>query len=551
MRVDSLRVKNFRSVQELDWTLEGSFCCLVGVGDAGKSTILLAMEKALSPRWNEQFHDVDFYGANTSKPIEIEVDIGDLPPALLSDEVFGLWIRSQGEGEHDEPAKVENAVITVRLVVEDSLEPVWTIVNDREPDGRRLSNRERQRFHMLRLGEGEARHLAWGRGSALAELGSEGGEVQASLSEATRAARNSVDPKKLKKLSGVAQKAEGLLNNFGLQFRNGLAPHLDSTQSWGGLALHDGTVPLKNAGAGTVRLAALGLQLELAKAGGVTLIDEVEHGLDPHRLRRLLGALREASKSGTVIVTTHSPVAVQEVGVEDLKVLVPGAKHEVRTPSANLHVIVREEPEALLGQSALVCEGTTEVGFARGLSDVWANQGQGLANGGTSLVDAKSCSNVVARAEQLKPLGMRVAVFADQDKPLAKGCDELKAQGIRPFLWDAGLSIENAVFQDLAPKGIIAVLQAIKDVKPEKFAEGLRSRKVDLPDDWESDTSWLDSKTREQLGKAAKARSWIKETSLARRVGEAVAQHLPESSESLQDFLGPMKSWVSGNDDPC
>ena len=388
MRVACVRIKNFRSIQQLDWSLEGSFCCVVGVGDAGKSTVLLALEKALSPRWNEQFNDVDFHGASTAKPIEIEVDIADLPPTLLSDEVFGLWIRSHSGGEHDEPANIKDALITVRLVVEESLEPVWTIVNDREPHGRRLSNRERQRFHMLRLGEGEARHLAWGRGSALAELGSEGGEVQASLSEATRAARNSVDPKKLKKLSGVAKKAETLFGNLGLEFESGLVPHLDSTQSWGGLALHDGPIPLKNAGTGTVRLASLGLQLELAKSGGVTLIDEVEHGLDPHRLRRLLGALREASQLGTVIVTTHSPVAVQEVGVENLRVLLPGAKHEVRAPSSKLHYIVRKDPEAFLGQAALVCEGTTEIGFVRGLSDVWGKDGQGLANGGTSLEHA-------------------------------------------------------------------------------------------------------------------------------------------------------------------
>lgn len=51
MQIRQLKVSNFRGVSALDWKLGSAFCCLIGAGDSGKSTMLDAVEATLSSRW--------------------------------------------------------------------------------------------------------------------------------------------------------------------------------------------------------------------------------------------------------------------------------------------------------------------------------------------------------------------------------------------------------------------------------------------------------------------------------------------------------------------
>ncbi|MBS7457900.1 hypothetical protein [Coralloluteibacterium stylophorae] len=50
MQIRHLKVSNFRGAT-LDWIPDSPFCCLIGAGDSGKSTLLDAAEAALSSRW--------------------------------------------------------------------------------------------------------------------------------------------------------------------------------------------------------------------------------------------------------------------------------------------------------------------------------------------------------------------------------------------------------------------------------------------------------------------------------------------------------------------
>ena len=92
MQIRHLRVQNFRGTSTLEWKPGASFCCIVGPGDAGKSTVLDAIEAVLSSRWL-LFGEHDFHLGDTSKTIEIEVTVGELSKALKSDDRFGLYIR--------------------------------------------------------------------------------------------------------------------------------------------------------------------------------------------------------------------------------------------------------------------------------------------------------------------------------------------------------------------------------------------------------------------------------------------------------------------------
>ena len=87
------------------------------------------------------------------------------------------------------------------------------------------------------------------------------------------------------------------------------------TFSGGAITLHeeDG-VPLSGLGVGSMRLLIAGLQRRAAAQSSILLVDELEYGLEPHRIIRFLGSLgaKERHAPLQAIMTTHSPVALRE-----------------------------------------------------------------------------------------------------------------------------------------------------------------------------------------------------------------------------------------------
>src|SRR5690625_2341204 len=152
MQIRQLKITNFRGIHSLDWKPDSSFCCLIGSGDTGKSTLLDAAEAALSSRWFS-FTESDFMHGDTSKPIVIEASVGELSKSLTSDERLGLYIRGwMDDGQlRDEPEGNDEPILTVRLKVDATMEPVWELVCERYEVPRTLSNRDRALFGLVRL----------------------------------------------------------------------------------------------------------------------------------------------------------------------------------------------------------------------------------------------------------------------------------------------------------------------------------------------------------------------------------------------------------------
>jgi putative ATP-dependent endonuclease of OLD family len=70
----------------------------------------------------------------------------------------------------------------------------------------------------------------------------------------------------------------------------------------------DVKLPLASWGSGTRRLAALAITEQNQGEAPITLVDEVERGLEPYRQRVLMGTL--LSGKSQVFLTTHSPSAI-------------------------------------------------------------------------------------------------------------------------------------------------------------------------------------------------------------------------------------------------
>ena len=92
-KIYSLSIKNFRGINEFHQVFNSDLICLIGRGDSGKSTILEAISYVLSASWNHSFFDNDFHNCNTNSAIIIEATLKDLPPDLIREDKFGLYLR--------------------------------------------------------------------------------------------------------------------------------------------------------------------------------------------------------------------------------------------------------------------------------------------------------------------------------------------------------------------------------------------------------------------------------------------------------------------------
>jgi hypothetical protein len=59
LRIRYLEIRNFRGIKSLVWAITGDLSCIIGSGDARKTTILTALDFALSPRTALAFDDAD------------------------------------------------------------------------------------------------------------------------------------------------------------------------------------------------------------------------------------------------------------------------------------------------------------------------------------------------------------------------------------------------------------------------------------------------------------------------------------------------------------
>ena len=209
MRIVRLSVRNFRGIRSLNWDLPSGVTCLVGPGDSAKTTILDAIEFALLPRSQAQFVDADFCAEATERRIEIEVTLVDLPTELLTQAKFGLEQRgwTQEGAIRDEPQDDDTPALTVRLQVDESLDPVWHVISDRNADGRAIGVRDRAAIGAARLGEGDRRQLSWVRGSSLARVTDSPDAIAAVLNQARRSAWLAINDLDFEELAQTASTA--------------------------------------------------------------------------------------------------------------------------------------------------------------------------------------------------------------------------------------------------------------------------------------------------------------------------------------------------------
>jgi putative ATP-dependent endonuclease of OLD family len=564
-RIRRLEIENFRCVRRLNWVPRPGLNGLVGPGDIGKSTVLDAIDYCLGARRSLTFTDADFHGLNETRPIRIEATIGELPDALLDLDTYGLYLRGFDPATGvvvDEPGVGIETVLTVVLTVDQSLEPMWTLHSDRaaaSDQQRGLPWALRGRLAPTRLGPGAGYHFAWRQGSLLSRLTDDLPDASSSLATAARQARRAFGEQTAPGLEATLESITAQATRLGVNVGDGLRAMLDAESvalGRGTIALHmsDG-VPLQCLGAGSVRLLAAGMQRAMDGGPSMLLADEIEHGLEPHRICRLLDALgaKDETPSSQVFLTTHSPVAIREMSGDALFVLRRNAEGEHTCihvgDSDEVQGTARAYPEALLSRVVVVCEGASEVGLMRGLDQYEDTcERATLASVGVAYIDGGGESKVVARARALQSLGFSTSILRDSDLPAAPvGEGEYLDRGGRVFTWQTGQALEDALFADLPSAAVNRLLDLAVDKVTEQTVDAqIRSKSANAfgLDECRAE---LTIERRRAVGAAAKSKhgAWFKSVSdMEVAARDVIGPVLEQSGATLRETVEALRNWA-------
>lgn len=571
-RIRKVEIENFRGIRMLTWCPVAGINCLIGPGDSGKSSILDAIDLCIGARRNAQFTDADFHQLDTNGPISISVTLGELDDGLKNLEVYGMYVRgfdAESGRIEDEPERDAETVLTVRLIVAGNLEPSWSLVSERaeaQELARNLNWDDRVRLAPTRIGVIGDHHLGWRRGSVLNRVSEERADASAALAKAARDARAAFGDE----VRGQLEETLGIVAitaaELGIPIGENIKAMLDVQSvsfSGGTISLHDEDgVPLRGLGTGSTRLLIAGLQRKAAAQSTIILIDELEHGLEPHRIIRLLDSLgaKEQTPPLQVFMTTHSPVALRELGGDQLFVTRPsGVRHDVLPVGVanDIQSTIRLYPEAFLAHSVIVCEGASEVGLVRGLDHYrTANGYNAITARGTSLVDCGGghADRPIERAAAFRGLGYRTAVVRDDDnKPSESVEAAFNADGGKVIAWRNGRTLEDELFLSLTDEAVGKLVDCAVELHGEELInEHIKSAFQNTKDlkgiRSEALIASVTPESRQVLAKAARAKTagWFKSVTWMEHVArDIVGPDLANADAGFRAFVNDIFTWAS------
>lgn len=570
-RIRKVEIRNFRSIRTLDWCPAEGINCFIGPGDSGKSTILDAVDLCLGARRNLTITDADFFGLDVTQAISITLTLGALPDSLKNIDTYGEYLRGfdrATEVVEDEPRKGLETVLTLQFTVKEDLEPVWSLYSMRtrtiDPP-RGLPWKERTALAPARLGNHPNSNLSWTRGSILNRLSDERATIGSELVNAARDARAGFGAKAAPQLATTLKVVTDTAKSLGVPVGSSATALLDAHSvsfGDGAISLHsESGIPLRNLGTGSSRLLIAGLHRAAAESASIVLVDEIEYGLEPHRLTRLLSSLGAKEKISPlqVFMTTHSPVVLRELaGAQLFVVRAHSGAHKVLQVGNDNDVqsTIRCYPEAFFARTVLVCEGASEIGLIRGLDEYWTTKGHpSLQALGISYVDAGGgdADRCFHRASAFHKLGYRVAVVQDNDKtPTPTVVAAFSAAGGLHIAWRDGRALEDELFASLPPEAVSALmaraLELTEDGLVDQHIKTKSSGKSNLTDiQHEGATGAYSAATRTLLGEAARIRraGWFKSISKMEGVArDIVGPHLDVADAGFKDMVHQLFDWA-------
>ena len=562
-RIHQLKICHFRGIEQFEQYFgDTNLIVLIGRGDSGKSTILKAISLALSPTWNNTFADTDFYNLDTTIPIEIEVSLRCVPDKLFTDAKYGFYKRLLVNGEiiddisksGEEPFAEEEDILTIKLVVDDTLQPKWYVVNEREQDDIEISHRDRALLDMFMIADYADNHFSYNKLSPLYALLKKGLDapdtIEKKLVDVVRQAYQSIASNmSFQEFEKVVLEIKQQALHLGIEFED-LKTSLEykgNAYTESNITLHDGqNRPLGMYGKGSKRLLSIAIQLALAKAGGIILIDEIEQGLEPDRIRTIIKKLSQVEQ-GQFFVTTHSRDVVVESKANSIYLMKKDSNffHQFEP---ELQGLLRSQPEAFFARRVILCEGATEYGIIRALDQHLQGKDKlGLSARSIAIVDSKGGDNFYQYAIWLKYKGFDVITFNDDDNTaILSTKKEATNAGVRMAICDAGNAFEQQLFNDASWSIIIELVYLAKDILSEEAIvsclDGIQSIS-----DLNSTIVERQFEIRQKLGTQSKKKGWYKNVTDGENLGELLFLHMDtiEDGKTLRKELYTLIDWIN------
>ena len=577
MRIRHIEIRNFRGIKSLSWRIKGDFNCIIGPGDVGKTTILTALDYALSPRTALTFDDSDFFNQDVSQDIVLQVtlaDWGETEPSIrnfFQESKFAQYKCGLADlGPLPEPQADGVVAISVSLRVDKSLEPRWSVVKGRDEkddqDRKPIYAGDRAVLGLSRFDIFSDVQFTWGRNTILTRLSADTqanlGAVLFGLAREMRQTDIS-NQQSIVECQSVADTVKREARNFGVNLA-GLSPKIDiqrQSVSAGALSLHEDNVPLRNKGSGSKRLIGAAMQMNLHGGENISLIDEIEVGLEPHRIRGLIHKLKKSRQQ--VFATTHSSVVIRELSAIDNELYVCRRNTEGIVSLESLGNVpdiqgqVRINAEAFLGSRIVVCEGPTEIGCLRAY-DIYRFVGNDppVWSLATSYFNCGGVGGIKAVCPKLIQLGYKVAALCDNDTPeqlSAQDVEDILSAGVHLCQWDNGNSTERQLFADFPWQHLPALLRTICEnhdtqrlaTVVDSITKEPRIAEQNLSAD---PATWPESQVlRTVMGDLAHSSNWIRRIDYADKVFQFVFPVLPDTS-IIKVRLAALWSWIQRNE---
>lgn len=569
MRITNLEIHNFRGINScnIDFPSESRVLCLIGAGDSTKSTILKAIEWVLWPTWNLVACDNDFYTGDTRNPIVIRGTFTELPDILLAEDRYGLYLRRSGielkPDVDDEPIDGAPLCITIELTIDASLEPKWAVVCNRK-EHKPISNADRRLIQIGFVGDNCSKDMVWGKHSVLQKYANS----KDTLHEAyTTALREAIDKADLSSLDAVSETIVGIGKQYGVGFDSELKSKImmQNGSFSSTVGVFEGSTPLSQRGTGSQKLLSIGLNIQSFSGNALLLIDEIETGLEPYRLKSLIAELRATHEnSGQVIFTTHSPVAVTECTIKELVIINSKAGttsahtlfSEDEENNKNFQAEIRRNAEAFLSRRIIVCEGKTEIGFIRAFDKfLYATKNYRMAHKGISTADGGG-ENIFKRADVLLRCGYDICLLMDSDLPHEESKKQiLRTKGTYVFDWDNSNALEEQVFFDIPTEAAVKLLNLAKEkTSSASICDKLKNVDVicSINANEEISFSELEAEAQRKIGTVAKHNKseWYKRIDLGEKLGDIVFEYWDSIDETsrLKTTVNELSMWVMKND---
>jgi putative ATP-dependent endonuclease of the OLD family len=446
-----LKIERFRGIKELSWAPARGMNVILGGGDVGKTSILDALALLLSPVNPANLPDTDYLGRKVEDGFFIRAVMSLPPDSGIHDQMNIAWPWNWNGTEavvpslEGEVGRANDPVYCIGVRGTEDLELIYEILR---PDGNTNSFPValRRAIGLVRLSGDDRndRDLRLVQGSALDRLLSDKGlrsRLASDLAEHGVIGKLKNESKQELKALDQAFKKENLPNGLDLAVTG--SQGFSVTALIGLTADRQGAkLPLSSWGAGTRRMAALAIAAQNQGESPVTLVDEIERGLEPYRQRSLMKKLQTGQSQ--IFLTTHSPFVISAASDASLWYV----DHEGKIGALDLAKTSRhrkDDPEAFLARLAVVAEGAAEKGFVTALLEKALKSP--LEQYGVHVSDGGGQESTLDLLEALAEGGMRFSGFADEEN--GRHPDRWKKVGEKLgkllFRWVSGCLEQNVI----------------------------------------------------------------------------------------------------------